>query len=108
MVGHIYFITMPYSDFKNTKARPVLVFKAIDKNDVLILPLTSNLQRDGIIITNNDIKEGTLKKDSVVIVPKLTAIDANLIIGSRFIASLKEDSFTKIKNELCLKLGCIL
>lgn len=78
MVGSIYFISMPYSDFKKAKARPVLVFKAIDKNDLLILPLTSNLKREGIIITHNDIEDGTLKKES----------------------------FSKIKNELCSRLGC--
>ena len=33
MVGRIYFIDMPYSDFKQFKALPVLVFKIIDKND---------------------------------------------------------------------------
>jgi len=48
MVGGIYFIEMPYSDFKQFKGRPVLVFKVIDKNDLLILPLTTNLNREGI------------------------------------------------------------
>jgi len=97
---------MPYSDFKNAKGRPVLVFQAIDKNDLLILPLTTNLQREGIKINSEDIRDGSLKKESVIIVPKLTAIDASLILGSRFIASLKEKSFDKVKKELCLKLGC--
>ncbi len=106
MVGHIYYIHMPYSDFKKVKARPVLVFKKIDKDDLLILPLTSNLKRDGIIITEDDIEDGSIKKDSVVIVPKLTAIDSSLIIGSKFIASLKQDSFEKVKSELCLRLEC--
>ena len=106
MVGGIYFISMPYSDFKNAKGRPVLVFQAIDKNDLLILPLTTNLQREGIKINGEDIRDGSLKKESVIIVPKLTAIDASLILGSRFIASLKEKSFDKVKKELCLKLGC--
>ncbi|MDQ7045226.1 MAG: type II toxin-antitoxin system PemK/MazF family toxin [Sulfurimonas sp.] len=106
MVGHIYYISMPYSDFTKVKARPVLVFQIIDKNDVLVLPLTSNLKRDGMLITTDDIQDRSIKKDSFVIVPKLTAIDSSLIIGSRFIASLKEDSFIKIKNELCLKFNC--
>ncbi len=30
MVGHIYFINMPYSDFTKSKGRPVLVYKEID------------------------------------------------------------------------------
>jgi len=106
MVGHIYYINMPYSDFTKAKGRPVLVFKEIDKTDYLILPLTSNLKREGIIIGEDDIQDGRLKKESVVIVPKLTAVDASLILGSRFIASLKKGSFRKVKNELCLRLDC--
>ena len=97
---------MPYSDFTKSKGQPVLVFKRIDKNDLLILPLTSNLQRDGIIITAEDIEDGRIKKESVVVVPKLTAVDSSLIIGSKFIASLKKESFAKVKNQLCLKLEC--
>ncbi len=55
---------MPYSNFKTAKARPVLVFKSIDKDDLLILPLTSNLRRDGILITDDDIQDGSIKKKS--------------------------------------------
>ncbi|MDQ7060126.1 MAG: hypothetical protein Q9M43_02970 [Sulfurimonas sp.] len=62
MVGHIYYISMPYSDFTKVKARPVLVFQIIDKNDVLVLPLTSNLKRDGMLITTDDIQDRSIKK----------------------------------------------
>ena len=106
MVGNIYYITMPYSNFKQAKGRPVLCFSAISNNDYLILPLTSNLQREGILITNDDIKDGNLKKESIIIVPKLTAVDGELILGSRFIATLKEESFAKIHKELCKELSC--
>ncbi len=106
MVGSIYYILMPYSDFTKAKGRPVLVLQEIDKNDFLILPLTSNLQRDGIVISNEDICDGHLKKDSVIVVPKLTAVDSSLIKGSRFIATLKEESFLKVKKRLCKKLEC--
>lgn len=97
---------MPYSDFKEFKGRPVLVFKQIDKNDVLVLPLTTNLKREGVIITSKDIEQGSLKKESVVIVPKITAIDANLISVARKIATLKEKSFSKVLLEICHKLEC--
>ena len=97
---------MPYSDFTKVKGRPVLIFRKISKTDYLILPLTSNLAREGILISERDIEDGRLKKESVVIVPKLTAVDASLILGSRFIASLKKESFNKVKNEICFKLGC--
>ena len=106
MVGSIYFIDMPYSDFKQFKARPVLVFKIIDKNDLLILPLTTNLEREGIIITKKDIKEGSLKKESIVIIPKLTAIDQSLISQERHIATLKENTFKRILKEVCENFEC--
>ena len=106
MVGDIYFIDMPYSDFKQFKARPVLVFKIIDKNDILILPLTTNLKRDGIIITKNDIQKGSLKKDSVVIVPKITAIDKSLITKQGYIATLKKDTFQSVLKEICIRFEC--
>jgi len=106
MVGEIYFIEMPYSDFRQAKGRPVLVIKQIDKNDLLVLPLTSNLKREGIGITNKDIAEGTLKKESIVIVPKMTAVDHTLVAQSRKIATLKKRAFDNVLQLLCDKLGC--
>ncbi|MCF6207565.1 MAG: hypothetical protein L3J47_11870 [Sulfurovum sp.] len=106
MVGSIYFIQMPYSDFSEFKGRPVLVFQKIDKNDVLILPLTTNLDREGVSIGQQDILEGTLKKESVIIIPKITAIDIALIDNSHKIATLKKRSFTKVAKQICEKLSC--
>jgi len=106
MVGSIYFIDMPYSDFKTFKARPVLVFQIIDKNDVLVLPLTTNLERDGIVIGKKDIAKGVLKKDSIVIIPKLTAIDQTLISEQQKIATLKKNTFKKVLKEICMKFEC--
>lgn len=106
MVGGIYFIEMPYSDFKQFKGRPVLVFRIIDKNDMLVLPLTTNLNREGIVITNDDIEIGSLKKESVVIVPKITAIDKLLILERNSIATLKDKTFKKILKEICHKFEC--
>ena len=106
MVGSIYFIEMPYSDFREFKGRPVLVFREIDKSDVLVLPLTTNLNRDGIVISNKDIEQGSLKKESVVIVPKITTIDSGLISKSRKIATLKEKTFTKVLQAICSKFEC--
>jgi len=106
MVGSIYFIQMPYSDFTEFKGRPVLVFQQIDKNDVLVLPLTTNLAREGVCITQQDILDGTLKKESVIIVPKITAMDASLLNNARKIATLKKKSFVKVAKQMCEKLSC--
>jgi len=97
---------MPYSDFTKSKGRPVLVMQKIPQNDVLVLPLTSNTSREGMLLTNKDIEDGSLKKESVIIVPKLTAVDSSLIIGAKFIASLKKESFKSVQKKLCLSLKC--
>ena len=106
MVGSIYFIEMPYSNFRDFKGRPVLVFREIDKSDVLVLPLTTNLNREGIVISNKDIEKGSLKKESVVIVPKITAIDSSLIGESNLIATVKEKTFKKVLHEICNRFEC--
>ena len=106
MVGNIYYIEMPYSNFQQSKGRPVLVIKCIEKNDFLILPLTTNLQRTGILITNEDVKHGSLKKESVIIVPKITAIDKTLISDEKLIATLKQETFQKILQQICQDFEC--
>jgi hypothetical protein len=106
MVGNIYYIEMPYSNFKQFKGRPVIIFKEIDKSDFLVLPLTSNLQREGMLITNTDIVKGSLKKESVIVVPKITAIDHSLICDTHFIASISKQSFKKLETIICNKLNC--
>jgi len=92
MVKNIYFIEIPYSNFQKTKGRPILIFKELE-NDFLFLPLTSNLSRNGIILKNRDLSKGNLKKDSVVIVPKISAIDKNLIKNPDILQQLKMKNF---------------
>jgi len=106
MVGAIYFIEMPYSDFKVFKGRPVLVFKTLDKSDVLVLPLTTNLKRKGIVLSNKDLQEGSLKKESVVVVPKVTAVDRDIILDEHKIAVLKDEVFENVLENLCEAFGC--
>jgi hypothetical protein len=105
MVNSIYFVKIPYSDFSEFKGRPILIFKELD-NDFLFLPLTSNLDRDGILLDNNDLENGTLRKESIVIVPKINAIDKNLIKKSRLIAKIKNKKYDEIISSLCKSIGC--
>ncbi len=105
MVRDIYFIEIPYSNFKVLKGRPVLIFKELE-NDYLFLPLTSNLERKGVILTNSDLNDGNLRKNSVVVVPKISAIDKKLVNNSRFLATIKESKFLEILNSVCNKLEC--
>ncbi len=106
MVRGIYYIEMPYSDFRQFKGRPVLVLKQIDKNDWLVLLLITNLSREGVVITRDDLEWGSLKKTSVIIVPKMTAIDRVLIQEAHRIAIVKIHSFDRVKEMICQKFEC--
>jgi len=105
MVKSIYFIEIPYSNFEKIKGRPILIFKELE-NDYLFLPLTTNLSRKGVILTNKDLIKGNLRKKSVVIVPKISAIDKKLVENSKFIATIKNEKFLEIIKFLCNELNC--
>jgi len=105
MVGNIYFFNIAYSNFKQSKGRPILIIKELE-NDFLFLPLTSNLSRDGFLLKNTNLKDGYLQKDSVIIVPKISVIDKNLIKSeAKYIATIKPKIFSNIFKLICNKLG---
>jgi len=65
MVGEIYLVRILFSDFTNSKVRPILIIKEYEE-DVLALPLTTSLNRKGFTIKSEELVEGKLKKDSIV------------------------------------------
>jgi mRNA interferase MazF len=103
MVGEIYLVRLLFSDFTDSKIRPVLVIKDYEE-DVLVLPLTTSLNRKGIIIKSEELVEGELKKDSIVITNKPFFISKSLLI--RKIGKVSKDKFFSIKHELCNELNC--
>ncbi len=95
---------VPFTDLSASKIRPILVL-ADEGQDVLFLPLTTNLSQPGVKITSSDLEKGSLKKDSVIVVHKVCLLHKSLLL--RKLAKLKEGSFKKVKNSLCRKLSCL-
>ena len=69
MVGDIYLAKIYFTDLSEYKIRPVLVIKEMDE-DCICLQLTSQLNSTAMILTNKDLSQGKLQKDSLVVVPK--------------------------------------
>ena len=69
MVNKIYLAKIYFTDLKSYKIRPILVIKEL-KDDCICLQLTSQYKENGINLTNDNLIDGKLKKDSLVIVPK--------------------------------------
>jgi mRNA interferase MazF len=103
MVGKIYLATIYFTDFSEYKVRPVLIIKHIEQ-DCICLPLTSKMHRDGIVITNNDLLDGFLKKDSLVVFPKNITLHTSLLL--RHIATLSPGKMRDIFMMFCQKIGC--
>ena len=83
-----------------------MLIKEIE-NDYLFLPLTSNLDKNGILINIEDLCDGILKKKSVIVVPKISAIDKNLIVyKAKYLAKINDDKLEIVINEICNSFGC--
>ena len=105
MVGEILLVELIFTDTVERKLRPVVVLKEY-KEDILIIPLTTNLKRKGILITNNDLKEGFLMKDSVAVTNKIFFLNKDIVIKK--IGKLREEKIKEIKKEVCKELECYL
>ena len=103
MVKGIFLAKIYFTDLSTYKIRPVLVIKEMG-DDCICLQLTSNLNTDGIHISQTDIIEGTLRKDSLVVVPKNFTLHKTILF--KFIATLNEDKFREIYAIFCKKIAC--
>lgn len=104
MVGKIYLSKIYFTDLSGFKVRPVLIVKEYKDEDVLYLPLTTNMNLGGIAISDNDLKNGTLRKNSVAIIPKVSIIHKDFLIKE--IGVLKHGVLQKIQYALCKSMGC--
>lgn len=91
--GHIALAAFPYSDRDESKIRPCLVL-AKNGDDVLCAYMSSNLERDGVLIKSIDLSWSELKEPKALVRPdKLATIDIkrfDKIVGHLVDAKRKE------------------
>lgn len=75
--GDIVLVHVPYSDRSDSKSRPLLVID-VRGEDLLGAFITTNKKYKGLTITNDDMKEGFLKKESLIRIEKLYYVSSNL------------------------------
>ena len=100
MVGEIHLANIYFTNAVAAKVRPVLLLKADSFNDIIYLPLTSNVSTIGVRIDNKDLKDGFLPKTSVVVYEKPGVIAPNLLVKK--IGTLHPNSCKQIISELTL------
>ena len=93
-------IPIPFSDLKSKKRRPVIVISNDIYNqkteDILAIAVTSNLEKKDytLLITQNDMEEGDLPKDSMIRGDKIYSL-SQLIVVKR-LGKIKQTTFERI------------
>ncbi len=98
MVGEIHIAKIYFTDATFFKARPVLLLKRNNFNDVLYLPLTSNMETKGVFIDNSNLQDGYLPRTSIVVYEKIGVIAPALLVKK--IATVNSNTYSHIINEL--------
>lgn len=103
MVGKIYLAKIYFTDLSKYKIRPILVIKQFSE-DCICLQLTTQLKNKQLIITNNDLISGNLKKESLIVVPKNFTLHKSMLFKN--IATINNNKLIDIFNIFCKELGC--
>ncbi|SHO80713.1 hypothetical protein MNB_SV-15-316 [hydrothermal vent metagenome] len=103
MVNKIYLAQIYFTDLSAYKIRPILVIKELD-NDCICLQLTSQYRDNRIKLTNDDLIDGILKTDSLIIVPKNFTLHKTVL--KRYIGEIKREKAVDIYKNFCKEIGC--
>ncbi len=104
MVGKLFIARIYFTNMSDYKIRPILAIKEYLDNDLLYLPLTTNLDTTGILLDNSDIEIGYLKEPSVIAIPKIGILHKSLILKE--IAKLKQVVLSQIMEKICQDFNC--
>ncbi|MBP7900616.1 MAG: growth inhibitor PemK [Gammaproteobacteria bacterium] len=103
MVGRIYLAKIYFTDLSEYKFRPVLILKELGE-DCICLQLTSQLHHQGILIGQKDLIDGSLKKESMLLIPKNFTIHQSIL--TKYLAQVAPSVLASAFERLCDELGC--
>ena len=103
MVGGIYLAKIYFTDLSEYKIRPVLVLKQIDE-DCICLQLTTQLKNINLKLTNKDLIDGSLKKDSLIVVPKNFTLHNSIMIKK--LGTVRKEKMEMVYKVFCRQIGC--
>ena len=100
----IILIPIPFTDLTSQKKRPAVIISNDSYNetheDIVVVALTSNIEpRDfSLMLTGNDLEEGTLKVTSMIRVDKIYTLNKSIVLKT--FGKVKPDILSKIKDSL--------
>ena len=103
MVGEIYLAKIYFTDLSKYKIRPILILKELDQ-DCICLQVSSQIKPNRLLITNSNLIDGKLKKESVVIVPKNFTLHKSVF--GKYIGKIEKNILDKVFLKFCKEIGC--
>jgi mRNA interferase MazF len=98
--GEIVLIPFPYTDMSSKKVRPVFVVRDSVDEDVLVAPISTNVNRskNDYLIGNEDYEGAPLPVTSCLRYEKLVTLSSGLVLKK--VAALKTAVTSKIQNKI--------
>jgi len=98
--GDIVVIPFPFSDLSNAKRRPAIILADLQNDDYIMAQITSKNVFDNmsVMITEDDMENGSLQISSNIRPNKLFTADKNIIIYK--ICSLQKDKLDTVINKV--------
>jgi len=97
-----------FSDIEKSKNRPVLIFKDnLPYDDFVAIPISSKidkLHQDEVIISIDDLSDGTLPKTSKLMIRKTFVVSKQVVLKKY--ATISQDSYRKYHQIFCNYFGC--
>jgi len=93
-------IHIPFSDLKSKKRRPVIVISNNVYNqkteDIVVVAITSNIEQKDytLLITQNDMEEGNLPKDSMIRVDKIYSLSQTIV--AKRLGKIRKTTFESV------------
>jgi len=107
-LGDIVLCQFYFSDLKQSKNRPVLVFRDnLPYDDFIGIPISSkikSLHQDEIILTSSDFAEGEIHVDSKLMLRKTFVISKTSVLKKY--GTLNENFYSSIHKEFCKYFNC--
>jgi len=94
MVRKIFLAKIFFTDLSNYKIRPILIVKEYKDEDFLYVPLTSNLNINGIELKPEKLEAGQMYKPTIIAVPKIGILHKSLFVKE--IGLIKQETFDKV------------
>jgi mRNA interferase MazF len=99
-----------FSDLKESKNRPVLVFKDnLPHDDFVGIPISSKIDKlyeDELLLQASDLSFGNIPKTSKLMIRKTFVISKQAVVKKY--GTLDTEAFVKCKSSFCKYFGCTI